>query len=398
MRKRIVMAFMMVCILSLGLLTGCGKETGDSSTAKKETDGKYKIVCTLFPQYDWVNQIAGEKQDLYDITFLLKDGVDMHNYQPSAMDIAKLGDCDLLIYVGGESDAWIDEALKNASNKEMKVVRMMDVLGDRVKEEEIVEGMQEEEHEHDSNEIADIEYVSDDSEEKQHNSQETDDYEHVTDESKEDAQEQEKGTDDSKEVIADYEYVSGESEKEHSKEEAEYDEHVWLSIKNSEIIVERIAESMAELDTVNQSIYDANAKAYLQQLDTLDSEYQNAVDASAQKTVLYGDRFPFRYLVEDYGLTYYAAFAGCSADVDASFETITFLAGKLDELSLSSILVLENSDQKVAKTIKDNTSAKNQAILVMNSLQSVTQKEAADGYTYIKAMQDNLEVLKQALQ
>ena len=339
MRRRIVMAFMMVCILSFGLLIGCGKETGDSSTAKQETDGKYKIVCTLFPQYDWVNQIAGEKQDLYDITFLLKDGVDMHNYQPSAMDIAKMGDCDLLIYVGGESDAWIDEALKNASNKEMKVVRMMDVLGARVKEEEIVEGMQEKEHEHDSDEIADIEYV-----------------------------------------------------------EVEYDEHVWLSIKNSEIIVERIAESMAELDTANQSVYDANAKAYLQQLDTLDAEYQKAVDASSQKTILYGDRFPFRYLVEDYNLTYYAAFAGCSADVDASFETITFLAGKLDELSLSSILVLENSDQKVAKTIKDNTSAKNQAILVMNSLQSVTQKEADDGYTYIKAMQDNLEVLKQALQ
>ena len=128
-----------------------------------------------------------------------------------------------------------------------------------------------------------------------------------------------------------------------------------------------------------------------------DAEYDNAVKSGSKKTVLFADRFPFRYLVDDYGLDYYAAFVGCSAETEASFETITFLSKKVDELGLSSILTIEGQDKKIADTVKQNTSKKDQEILTMDSLQSTTSKDVEGGVTYLSVMEGNLEVLKEAL-
>ena len=186
--------------------------------------------------------------------------------------------------------------------------------------------------------------------------------------------------------------------KEHDhEEEAEYDEHVWLSLKNAQTLCSAISAVLQQIDPDNKDTYAANASAYIKKLSALDADYQAAVDAATRKTVLFGDRFPFRYLAEDYGLRYYAAFAGCSAESEASFETISFLAGKVDELNLPCVLTIEGVQHKIAETIVRNTAAKNQKVLTMDSMQSTTSKDAANGTTYLSVMERNLSVLKEAL-
>ena len=333
-----IIALLLVLLMTAGMLAGCGKQKDDDTT---DTTDKLSIVTTIFPEYDWVRQILGDKADNADVTMLLDNGVDLHSYQPTADDIVKISDCDLFIYVGGESDGWVEDALKNATNKDMKVVNLLEVLGDKVKNEEVVEGMQEEEHEH------------------------------------EDGEEHEEG-------------------EEHEHEE-EADEHVWLSLKNAEVLVGTISNALQEVNPGNKDAYAANADAYVKKLSALDAEYQTAVDNAARKTVLFGDRFPFRYLVDDYGLNYYAAFVGCSAETEASFETISFLAKKVDELKLPCVLTIEGKNHKIAETIVKNTAPKSQKILTMDSMQSTTSKDVASGTTYLSVMEKNLAVLKEAL-
>ena len=330
--KKIIIMLMVLCTLisGIGVLTAC-------SDSQKNND-KIKIVTTVFSEYDWTMSVLGDKKDNADVTLLLDSGADLHSYQPTVADIAKVATCDLFIYVGGESDEWVDDALKNATNKNMIVINLLETLGDKAKEEELVEGMQGEEHDHEEGE--------------EHNGEE---------------------------------------------EETEYDEHVWLSLKNAVIFVNEIASALGKIDKENASAYESNAKDYIGKLSALDNQFEEAVAAATTKTLLFGDRFPFRYLVDDYGISYYATFVGCSAETEASFETIVFLSGKVDELGLTAILKIESSDGSIAQTIKNNTNGKNQKILTMDSLQSATKNEYVVGRTYLKVMQDNLAVLTEAL-
>lgn len=324
-----ITALLLALFMLVAALAGCGKQNDTNQT------DKLSIVTTIFPEYDWVREILGEKADNAEITMLLDNGVDLHSYQPTADDIVKISDCDLFIYVGGESDEWVEDALRNAANRNMKVINLLEVLGDSVKTEEIVEGMQEEEHEHE------------DAEEHEH--------------------------------------------------EEEADEHVWLSLKNAKMLVRVISKTLQELDPDNKDIYAANADAYVKKLSALDAEYQAAVDAASNKTILFGDRFPFRYLVDDYGLRYYAAFVGCSAETEAGFETISFLAKRVDEWKLPCVLTIEGAQHKIAETVVRNTTAKNQRVLTMDSMQSTTSKDVKNGTTYLSVMEKNLSVLKEAL-
>ena len=332
--KRIFAVFFCL-LLAAGILGGCGKAASSSISAPSASQSgikPLKIVTTIFPEYDWVREILGDKADHAEVTMLLDNGVDLHSYQPTADDIIKISDCDLFLYVGGESDGWVEDALKEATNQNMKVINLLDVLGEHVKEEEVVEGME------------------------------------------------------------------GEEEEEADEEEGpEYDEHVWLSLKNAETLCNAITDALEEIDPANKDAYAANAASYLEKLAALDGEYQTVVDNAARKTVLFGDRFPFRYLVDDYGLSYYAAFAGCSAETEASFETISFLAGKVNELGLPCVLTIEGAQHKIAETIVQNTTEKNQSILTLDSMQSTTSTDVANGTTYLSVMESNLDVLKQAL-
>lgn len=321
--KKIIPVIIVLCIFISMSLCGC------TDNEKLINSDKMSIVATIFPIYDWTREIIGTASDNTELTLLMNNGTDMHSFQPTAADIMKISTCDVLIYVGGESDKWIDEALKNSVNKNTVVINLLDVLSDRVKNEETVDGMQ-----------------------------------------------TENGT-------------------EHDEEEK--DEHIWLSLKNAEIACNEIAKRLADVDSDNAQSYSENASNYIKLLSELDAEYSKAVDKARNKTLLFTDRFPFRYLTDDYGIEYYAAFPGCSAETEASFETITFLADKINELKLNYVVVLEKSDRRVADTVISNTASKTQKILTLNSLQSITDEEEQQGKTYLSVMRDNLKVIEQAL-
>ena len=315
-------AFILIAALPIVALAGC------KQPEKKDSD-QYSVVCTIFPQYDWVRQILGDKSDLFSLTLLLNSKIDLHNYQPTVDDIIKISTCDLFIYVGGESDKWADDVLKEASNQNRVVINLVDALGAAAKPEELLEGMEEEEEDDDDG--------------------------------------------------------------------SNYDEHVWLSLKNAATFCSAIADALSSLDADHADAYRGNLAAYTEKLLSLDAEYQAAADSATLKTLLFGDRFPFRYLVDDYGLTAYAAFSGCSAETEASFETIFFLAKKIDECNLKMVMITESADQSIAETIVNNTTAKNQRILVLDAMQSVTSTDVQNGATYVSVMESNLRVLKEAL-
>ena len=496
-----ITALLLALMMLAGVLAGCGKPK-DAGKA-----GKLKVVTTIFPAYDWVRAILGDKAENAEITMLLDNGVDLHSYQPTADDIVKISDCDLFVYVGGESDGWVKKALKSAANRNMKVINLLEVLGDSVKTEETVEGMQEDGHGHSHDE----QLTEDDIKDRtlsdfagawkslhpfllngnldkfcEHRAEEDEDSSTTKDTYLEkykaawqcDAEKISiEGNNitftyaDGKTVSAEYTYAGYQPKRNdegeirsvryqfettsadapkyvqfndhgHEPGEAEHfhiyfgndgfdalmsaktnpffvkdalsvedildelmghdhgeekDEHVWLSLKNAETLVTAIADALQELDPDNKDTYAANASAYIEKLSALDGAYQSAVDGAARKTVLFGDRFPFRYLVDDYGLSYYAAFAGCSAESEASFETVSFLAKKVDELGLPCVLTIEGKNHKLAETIVQSTAGKNQKVLTMDSMQSMTSKDAANGATYISVMEQNLSVLKEAL-
>lgn len=344
-----ILALMATACATAGCLAACSSNVSTSTNKTVvSSEKKLKVVTTIFPEYDWVKQILGDKADRAEVTNLINSGVDLHSYQPTAQDILKIGEADVFIYVGGESDKWVEGALKSANNKKIVAINLMETLGkENVKEEEVVEGMQEDDHDHDK----DSEKSGDHDHDKEHN----------------------------------------------HEEETEYDEHVWLSLKKAGFLCDSIATALEKADPDNASTYSANVASYKEKLNKLDGEYKRAVDAASTKTLVFGDRFPFRYMVDDYGLKYYAAFVGCSAETEASFETITFLAKKVDELGLKNVLTIEGTTHKIAETIIQNTKEKNQKILTLDSLQSATAEDAKNGTTYLSVMEKNLEMLKEAL-
>lgn len=294
--------------------------------AKEE---KVEVVTTIFPMYDWVKNILGEAESKVSLSLLVDSGIDLHNFQPAVEDFVKLSKADLFIYLGGPSDSWAEDAVKEAKNKDQRALNLMEALGELVKEAEHVEGMEEHDHHHDH-------------------------HHHV-------------------------------------------DEHIWLSLKNAKMLVKAIAEELAQLLPEDAETIQANAQSYLEKLDALDKEYQAVVDGAENKTLLFGDRFPFLYLMDDYGLTYYAAFSGCSAESEASFETVAFLATKMDEEKLSCIFAIDGSTQQVAKAILGASKDASRPILVLDSMQTVNRDMIDKGVSYLGIMENNLLVLKQAL-
>ena len=313
-------------LLSVLLMAACVFPNTGIAESKK-----LNIVVTIFPIYDWTRQVSGDTS--MDMTLLLDSGVDLHSYQPTAQDILKISTADLFVYVGGESDEWVEDVLNSAMNPDLRSVNLLEALGEDIKAEEIVEGM---EHEH---------------EEEEH----------------------EEG------------------------HEEEADEHVWLSLRCAQKLVRAIADALAEIAPDSAAVYQANAAAYTEKLAALDARYAEAVNNADVKTILFGDRFPFRYLADDYGLTYYAAFSGCSAESEASFQTIVFLAQKVDELGLPAVLTIEHPKTRIAETVVQSTAAKNQKILSMDSMQGTTAQDIQAGADYLSVMESNLAVLREAL-
>ncbi len=519
-KKKLITAMVSIAMAAVSF-TGCSSENKISSNTYDAVEGiktssassnAYNVVCTIFPAYDWVKEIVGDNSSNIEMTYLLDSGVDLHNYQPTTDDILKISSCDLFVYVGGESDEWVEDALESVQNKDMKVINLMDILGDSAKVEELKEGMQESEHEHEHAEINE-----DDIKDRELTdfsgswqslypflaSGDLDKYvkKHAeeNDEPEDEVREELEGkwncdlieisVDDNKmnftyndgskksgeykyagyspvlsddgdihAVIYQFEAVSGDSPKyvmfndhgyepanaEHfhiyygdnvdfkttkdnfvynpffipaglSGEEAaeildghgkekhdhdhehedgeEYDEHVWLSVKNAKVLCAEIEKNLAIIDSANASDYKANLDSYISKLSDLDNNFQKLVDNSSVKTLVFGDRFPFRYFVDDYGLDYFAAFIGCSAESEASFETIKFLSDKIKEFDCDTVFTLENSNKDIANSIITNSGKKDVKIAELNSLQSVSKGDVNNGVSYISLMQKNYDVL-----
>nr|WP_326184267.1 metal ABC transporter substrate-binding protein [uncultured Oscillibacter sp.] len=322
---------LLLCAL---LLSGCAQ-----TAPERPDDGRLRIVATVFPAYDFARAAGGE---LADVTLLLPPGAESHSYEPTPADILAVQDCDLFLYLGGESDAWVDTILSAVETRgtSMRMIDCVDLL-----EEETVEGMQAapgHDHDHDDH----------------------DGHDH-------------------------------EAEEDHSHglgQVMEGDEHVWTSPRNAAAITRAVGEKLAELDGANAAVYRANAENYAGQIDELDGKFADFFAGQPSKTIVFGDRFPLRYFVEEYGLDYYAAFPGCSTQTEPSAATIAFLTEKVTEEHIPTVWYIEFSNHLVADSIAEAAGA---GTAMFHTCHNVSGEELAAGATYVSLMEGNLETLRQ---
>ncbi|MDR0644035.1 MAG: metal ABC transporter substrate-binding protein [Treponema sp.] len=297
--------------------SGCVKRNNTAQNA----NGKITVTAAIFPPYDFVRQIAGDKVAL---KMLLPPGSESHSFEPTPQDIIAIQNSHLFIYVGGESDEWVERILDSMDTSNMKIVSLMDCVD--VVEEELVEGMESEETE---------------------------------------------------------------------SEEPEYEEHVWTSPRNAVRIVEAITDALCELDLVNADSYRKNVAIYITKLNELDAEFKAVVNSAKRKTIVFGDRFPFRYFADAYGLSYFAAFPGCSTETEPSAATVAFLIDKVKSEQIPVIFHIELSNEKMANTIAESTGAKK---LLLHACHNVSKKDFDSGKTYLDFMQANVKNLQEAVQ
>lgn len=287
-------------------------------------DQKLNILTTIFPIYDFTRTIA---TDHADVSMLLPSGADSHSYEPTPRDILKIQNADLFIYIGGESDIWVDQILTSLGDKKPQTLLLINFVN--ALPEEVVPGMQAEE-EHDSS----------------------------------------------------------------GKTEIVYDEHIWLSPLNAIKMADAIAASLTESDPAQAADFENNRVALDQKLQELDQTFRDIVSSAKRKTIIVGDRFPFRYLAEEYGLEYYAAFPGCSAEVEPSASTVAFLIDKVKAEKIPIVFYIEFSTHKIADAIANATGAKT---MLLHSAHIVSQEEIDSGITYLSIMNENAEKLREAL-
>jgi zinc transport system substrate-binding protein len=328
--KRFITFILVVAVLAM-TLAGCGRSGNQADSVSKPSPAgsdKLSIVTTIFPPYDFARQITDGKAD---VTMLLPPASESHSFEPTPQDIIKIKNCDVFIYVGGESDEWVNKVLKSIDTSKMKIITLMDCV--EVVQEETVEGMEEEEEE---------------------------------------------------ETVASDE-----------PEEPEYDEHVWTSPKNAKLIVQKISTALCQADPKNAAAYKQNTKAYLSKLDELDAAFQDVVDNAQRKTIVFGDRFPFRYFADAYGLKYFAAFPGCSTETEASAATVKFLIDKIKAEKIPVVFHIELSNQKMAQSISESTGAK---VVLLHACHNISKADFEKGVGYLDLMQQNVQNLKEALQ
>lgn len=290
-------------------------------TKLKQDKNTANIISSNFIGYDFARAVTG---DASNISMLIKPGTESHSFEPTPEDIINIRKADLFIYVGGESDEWIEDLFKNNEVSEEKTLRLMDLV--EVKEEELPDGMEEHEHEH--------------------------------------------------------------------EEVTEYDEHIWTSPVNAIKLVNGIKDKLSEIHPENKDIYTKNADSYTSRLFDIDQKFRDVIANSNKKELIFGDRFPFRYFVDEYGLDYYAAFPGCSEQTEASSQTIAFLINKAKSDNIKTILKIELTSDKLAKTIADEVGAK---VLTLNAAHNISSEDFEKGVTYVDIMESNVDVLKEAL-
>ena len=321
--KKVTVLFLAL-LLTLGLFTGCVSNKQQTSKEEEQQDEKMHIVATEFAPYDFAKNVAGEQAE---VTMLLAPGEEAHSFEPTPKDIIKIEECDLFVYTGGESDAWVDDIL-DSLDADITVVRLMDCV--EVYEEETVDGMEEE----------------------------------------------------------------FEGQEDSESEEVEYDEHVWTAPANAILITEALGEAFAKADSAHADAYEANTASYVDDLKELDQAFWDVVNHAKRKTLIFGDRFPLRYFVEEYGLSYYAAFPGCASDTEPNAKTVAFLIDKVKEEDIPVVFHVELSNQNMVNTICEETGAVNRQFYACHN---ITKKQFKEGYGYLDMMWQNVSVLEEAL-
>ena len=359
MKKLISLLLLSIFCFSLA---GCGQagrganepdaeRAGGDTTADGQT--ALTIVTTIFPPYDFARQIGGQR---VEVTQLLPPGTESHSFEPSPQDIIRIQKADLFIYVGGESDAWVEKILTSLDTSSLRTLTLMDCV--EKLEEEIPEGLEGEGfvgHRHSDDADADADAGAGAS------------------------------------AGAGAGFVPGGSS---HADEVEFDEHPWTSPRNAILIAEKIAGALSGLDPDHAGEYEANLAAYREELTALDQEFQAAVESGKRDVILFGDRFPFRYFTEAYGLRYYAAFPGCSAESEASAATIAFLIDKIRGEGIPAVFYLEFSNEKIADILCEDTGA---VKLRFHSCHNLSKEDFQNGVTYLDLMRQNLTTLKEAL-
>lgn len=362
----------LLCLLcTVLLLGGCAQQPAPPP----EEDGRLKIVATVFPAYDFARTVVGE---LAEVTLLLPPGMESHSYEPTPADILAVQNCDLFLYLGGESDVWVDTIL-SAVEPKGQVLRMVDCV--ELLEEAHVEGMQlapghdHEGHGHGADEACAEETL------------------HIHDEAEEDILHK---THDHEEHPAeahpqDAHLIHEETDPLHLGAVVGMDEHVWTSPRNAALITLEIGHHLAELDDANAETYQTNAAAYAAELDDLDRRFQDFFESQPHRTIIFGDRFPLLYFAERYALDYYAAFPGCGTQTEPSAATIAFLTEKVRKEDLSTVWYIEFSNHLVADSIAEATGRQT---ALFHTCHNVTRAEMEAGATYLSLMENNLETLK----
>ena len=315
---------------------------------KQQAGKKYSIVSTSFPGYDFARAVAGENTEV-SVKMLLKPGAESHSFEPTPQDILTIKNSNLFLYVGGDSDEWVKKVISEIDPKKTKVMKLVDLV--KTKNEEVVEGMQEDEDDH--------------KDDHDHDHKHDHDHDH------------------------DHEHKHS-----HKDEEPEIDEHVWTSLKNAKEITEKILKAASEFDKAEEKKLSENAQKYIDKINAVDQKIGEMVKTAKRKEIIVGDRFPLRYFVDDYGIKYYAAFPGCSEQTEANVKTVSFLVKKIKEDKIPAVFKIELSNGLIAETLAKETGAK---ILEIQSAHNVSEKDFESGVTYVDLMERNLEALKEAL-
>lgn len=317
MQRKIIMIITTIFLIFflIGLV-----EIGSKKTLKEEQK-EISIVASIFPAYDFARAVVGSEAE---IELLVNPGVEVHSYDPTPMDIVKIQNADIFIYIGGENEAWVETILSSLDTSQMQIIKLMDYV--EVLEEEIVEGMQIGKH--------------------------------------------------------------------NEHEEIEYDEHIWTNPKNAITFVEKISNIIQKKDMKNATKYEQNAQSYIEQIEQIDKEISSIVSNAKRKELIFGDRFPFRYFTEAYGLEYAAAFPGCSSETEPSTGTLAYLIEKIKTDEIPVVLYIEMSTKKVCDILVEETGAK---AMCLHSCQNVSKNEFLNGVTYVSLMKENINTLKEAL-
>lgn len=343
---------------AVSMIAGCGTKSPAASAEPNEETEKPVIVSTNFAEYDFVRAVAG---DTVENVLLLKPGAESHSYEPTPQDIITIQNASLFLYVGGDSDDWVEGVLDSMGEDRPKTFRLMDTVD--LYEEEHVEGMEEHDHDHDH------EHEGEDHD-HEHEEKEHEDHDYAHEEENE------------------------EHDHEHEEHEHEMDEHVWTSPVNAIRICEKLSEEIQMIVPEQAETVKANTAAYVEELTEIDGEFRAIVENAKRKEIVVADRYPFRYFSEEYGLKYYAAFPGCSSDTEASASTVAFLIDKVKADEIPVVFHIELSNEKMCDTIVEATGARKE---LLNAVHNVSADEFEKGVTYADLMRHNVEVLREAL-